>query len=40
MVDVYLRGLFSGIYIARLPVPPSARVTPEYIKSIKMVLVR
>lgn len=30
----------SGIYFARLFIPPSAGVTPEYAKSIKMVLLK
>lgn len=34
------RELPSGIYIARLRVPPKAGVTPEYTKSIKMLLLK
>ncbi len=34
------RLLPSGIYIARLVVPPKAGVTPEYTKSIKMLLLK
>ena len=34
------RNLPSSICTARLLVPPSAGVTPEYAKSIKLVLLR
>ncbi|MFC1546930.1 cohesin domain-containing protein [Candidatus Neomarinimicrobiota bacterium] len=38
--DALGRSLTSGIYIARLLVPPTAGVTPEYSESIKLVLLK
>jgi hypothetical protein len=38
--DRFGRELPSGIYIARLLVPPTAGVTPAYTRSIKLVLLK